>query len=613
MKTLSIKKFSYCTLLLGLLLLSGCAVQPDQDPLKNTKQLVKTGHKTLYENGAFHVPSTQVRLIPPGPSAFEFASELVGIRAKQSLTTSVNNAAQSFSVVSVGTQKTYRISENIYDGGNEFANWIRKHSRPGSVLLMSRAAPDAKYIIGESWFKAKKLSAFLTKSGDEVVKNSQALAQDIKQEGTLGSRNLFNNSKNLAASSVTNGFNNGANSLKQGREAFINGYLSLPDNLAKSREAMSVKNSWQEYKQLSQSSHDWRQQTSDKLAFYVKDSGDHYFSNIAESFNHSKEELNEASNTGSLAVLKSLGWALHGVFWQGMVKPAAQISAGSLGYVMVNGVVYPVVLVGQGAASLAELAVKVSWNSSKMAYDFVAPTTKAALAGLLATAQVSAGTLAGGAVITGGTSAAALGYTGTQLASLTVAGGGYLVGKGIQYIAVPVAASGVVISGSAIGVAVATAELGSGALVAVGGEVVAGSSQVGAVTASGATLAVGTTASVVAGASYGVYELSKAVVVPTGFTLGSGVVLGYGSLSQLAAHSVLAVSDASYMVLSMEGPNWVLYSVKGLLGEGEELVPGTVLNLEAMQNGGEEFKKLPISQAEMDKVIEALPQDIQAN
>jgi len=103
------------------------------------------------------------------------------------------------------------------------------------------------------------------------------------------------------------------------------------------------------------------------------------------------------------------------------------------------------------------------------------------------------------------------------------------------------------------------------------------------------------------------------VVVPTGFTLGSGVVLGYGSLSQLAAHSVLAVSDASYMVLSMEGPNWVLYSVKGLLGEGEELVPGTVLNLETMQNGGEEFKKLPISQAEMDKVIEALPQDIQTN
>ncbi len=613
MKAFLKNKLSQWTMVLGLFLLSSCAIQPDQDPLKNTKQLVKTGHKTLYENGAFHVPSTQVRLIPPGPSAFEFASELVGIRARQSLTTSVNNAAQSFSVISVGTQKTYRISANIYDGGNEFANWIRKHSRPGSVLLMSRAAPDAKYIMGESWENAKKLSAFLTKSGDEVVKNSQALAQDINQEGTLGSRNLFNNSKNLAASNVSSGFNNATNTLKQGREAFINGYLSLPDNLAKSREAMSVKNSWQEYKQLSQSSHDWRQQTSDKLAFYVKDSGDHYFSNIAESFNHSKEELNEASNTGSLAVLKSLGWALHGVFWQGMVKPAAQISAGSLGYVMVNGVVYPVVLVGQGAASLAELAVKVSWNSSKMAYDFVAPTTKAALAGLLATAQVSAGTLAGGAVITGGTSAAALGYSGTQLASLTVASGGYLLGKGIQYIGVPVAASGVVISGSAIGVAVATAEIGSGALVAVGGEVVAGSSQVGAVTVSGATLAVGTTASVVAGASYGVYELSKAVVVPTGFTLGSGVVLGFSSLSQLAAHSVLAVSDASYMVLSMEGPNWVLYSVKGLLGEGEELVPGTVLNLETMQNGGEEFKKLPISQAEMDKVIEALPQDIQTN
>ena len=613
MKAFVINKFRFQAMFLSLVLLSACAVQPEQDPLKNTKHLVKTGHKTLYENGAFHVPNTTVRLIPAGPDAFELASELVGVRAKQSLSTSISNAAQSFSVVSVGAQKTYHLSENIYEGGQEFSSWIREHSRPGSILLMSRAAPDAKYIMGESWEKAKKLSTYLADGGDYVVKNSGALAKDINREGTLGSGNLFNNSKKLAASNISNGVNRASNTLHQGHEAFINGYLALPDNLAKSREAMSIKNSWQEYTALSQASNEWRQQTSDKLAFYVKDSSDHYFSNVASSFNRSKEELNGASETGSLAVLKSLGWALHGVFWQGVMKPAAQLSAGSLGYVAVNGVVYPVVLVGQGAASLAELAVKVSWNSSKMAYDFVAPTTKAALAGLLATVQVTASTLTGGVIITGGTGAAALGYTGTQLASATVASGGYVLGKGIKYIGVPVAASGVVISGGAVGVAVAMAEVGSAAVVGASGEVVAGASQLAAVTTSGVTLAVGTTASVAVGASYGVYELSKAVVVPTGFTLGSGVVLGYGSLSQLAAHSVLAVSDASYMVLSMEGPNWVLYSVKGMLGEGEELVPGTVLNLEAMQSQGEEFKKLPISQAEMDKVIQGLPQGNQNN
>ena len=87
MKAFSINKLAYYPLLLGLFLLSGCAVQPDQDPLKNTKQLVKSGHKTLYENGAFHVPSNQVRLIPPGPPQFEFALECVGIRANHLLTT----------------------------------------------------------------------------------------------------------------------------------------------------------------------------------------------------------------------------------------------------------------------------------------------------------------------------------------------------------------------------------------------------------------------------------------------------------------------------------------------------------------------------------------------
>ena len=66
------------------------------------------------------------------------------------------------------------------------------------------------------------------------------------------------------------------------------------------------------------------------------------------------------------------------------------------------------------------------------------------------------------------------------------------------------------------------------------------------------------------------------------------------------------------MVLSMEGPNWVVYSVKGVLGVGEALAPGTVLDLENMQKEGEQFKKLPITPVEMDKVIEALPEDLTA-
>jgi len=600
------------------LLLSACATTTKQDvtsdvtqdPLKNTKQLVVKGHKSLYENGAFHIPNTSMSLIPAGPSAWEFAKELGGVRAGQALSTSLKNARDSVTVVSVGTKKTYEFSEDIYDGGNEFASWVTDHSRPGSMLLMSRAYPDAKYIVGSSWQAAASLGQSMANSGDAMADGSIELAKDILSVGESGSVAVMSGAWQTGTGLLSSGLRSGGQTLEQGAGAFVSGYVALPATLSKRASNMNPTQSWQQYAKASQPVHEWRGETSDKMAFYVKDSTQNYFSNIGQSFSKGSEELADSNQTGSLAVLKYLGWALHGVFWEGMIKPTAKISAGSLGYVAVNTVVYPVMLLGQGSVSLAELAVKVTWNSGAMAYEVVAPTGKAALAGIFGTLQAGAGTLAGGAVITGGAAVSGVEYVGTRVAAATVATAGYTVGKGVKYIGVPLVSSGVVIGGTAVGVAVAGGEVVAGTAVAVGGEAVALGSRVAGVATSATTLTVGTSASVVAGVGLGVYELSKAVVVPVTFEVTSGVVLGYSSVSQLAAHSILAVSDVSYMVLSMEGPNWVLYGVKGLLGNGEELVPGTVLDLEAMQQQGEEFKRLPVSAAEMDGVIEQMPQDL---
>jgi len=600
------------------LLLSACATTTKQDvtsdvtqdPLRNTKQLVVKGHKSLYENGAFHIPNTSMSLIPAGPSAWEFAKELGGVRAGQALSTSLKNARDSVTVVSVGTKKTYEFSEDIYDGGNEFANWVTDHSRPGSMLLMSRAYPDAKYIVGSSWQAAASLGQSMANGGDAMADGSIELAKDILSVGESGSVAVMSGAWQTGTGLLSSGLRSGGQTLEQGAGAFVSGYVALPATLSKRASNMNPTQSWQQYAKASQPVHEWRGETSDKMAFYVKDSTQNYFSNIGQSFSKGSEELADSNQTGSLAVLKYLGWALHGVFWEGMIKPTAKISAGSLGYVAVNTVVYPVMLLGQGSVSLAELAVKVTWNSGAMAYEVVAPTGKAALAGIFGTLQAGAGTLAGGAVITGGAAVSGVEYVGTRVAAATVATAGYTVGKGVKYIGVPLISSGVAIGGTAVGVAVAGGEVVAGTAVAVGGEAVALGSRVAGAATSATTLAVGTTASVVTGAGLGVYELSKAVVVPLTFEVTSGVVLGYSSVSQLAAHSILAVSDVSYMVLSMEGPNWVLYGVKGLLGNGEELVPGTVLDLEAMQQQGEEFKRLPVSAAEMDGVIEQMPQDL---
>jgi hypothetical protein len=595
-----------------LVVLSACASTGKNDPLKNTKQLVSRGHKSLYENGAFHVPNTSMSLIPAGPSAVEFALELGGIKAKQSFFTSLKNARDSVTVVSVGTQKTYDISKNIYDGANNFGTWVTDYSRPGSMLLLNKAYPDAKYIVGSSWESAKAISEKMANAGDALADSSVTLAKKVAKEGQQGSGAVMRGAWQTGAGFAKSGGQSGFETLQGGFDDFISGYVALPENLSQRAANMNPSQSWQQYAHAAQPVNEWRAKTSDKLAFYVKDSTQNYFSNIKGSFNKGGKELNDAEQTGSLAVLKYLGWALHGVFWEGMIKPATQISAGSLGYVAVNSVVYPVMLLGQGSVTLAELAVKVTWNSGAMAYDVVAPTGKAALAGIFGTLQAAGGTLAGGVMITGGAAVSGVEYVGTQVAAATVATAGYTVGKGVKYIGVPLAASGVVIGGTAVGVTVAGAEtLGAGALLASAEVLSLGSTVLGGATAA-TTMTVGTAGSVVAGVGLGLYELSRAVVVPAAFELTSGVVLGYGSVSQLAAHSVLAVSDVSYMVLSMEGANWVLYGVKDIFGVGDDLVPGTVLDLEAMQNQGEEFKRLPVSSTEMDGVIKNMPEDLKS-
>lgn len=53
------------TMLIALLclLFAGCASLPKEqdDPLQYTRKLVKEGHASLYNNGAFQVPRTEIR------------------------------------------------------------------------------------------------------------------------------------------------------------------------------------------------------------------------------------------------------------------------------------------------------------------------------------------------------------------------------------------------------------------------------------------------------------------------------------------------------------------------------------------------------------------------
>ena len=88
--------------------------------------------------------------------------------------------------------------------------------------------------------------------------------------------------------------------------------------------------------------------------------------------------------------------------------------------------------------------------------------------------------------------------------------------------------------------------------------------------------------------------------------------MSYGTLSHLGAHTILAASDFAYLVLSLEGPRWVVYAVKGNLGKGEDLPPGTMLNLREMQKAGEEIYALPVSDEDMKNVVNSVEHELPA-
>ena len=176
----------------------------------------------------------------------------------------------------------------------------------------------------------------------------------------------------------------------------------------------------------------------------------------------------------------------------------------------------------------------------------------------------------------------------------------------MQYIGVPLASAGIALGGGTVGTAVIGVGAVSGGTLFVGGEVSSATTQAFGNVIAGTARVGGTAVSAAGGAAYGVYELSKAVVVPAGYELGGGLILSYETLSHIAAHSILAVSDCAYMVLSLEGPRWVLYGVKGITGAGDDLPAGAAVDLKAMQEAGEEIYNLPVSDEEMKNVVNSV-------
>ncbi len=598
------------TALLGAAL-AGCGVKT-ADPLENTKKLVTEGHMSLYRNGAFQVPNTSISLIPAGPSTREFVGELMGMRAGQSFSTSIENAAQSVYIVSEGTKLTYNLAKDISTASKTGADAIQQYSQDSKTLLVYRSSEVGSNIVGKSWDLSKTTWKSAERVDTSISRNSLSLGNTIGDKGMEQGMALARNSVTAAKDISSASASRSASTLAFAKESFVKGYVTVPAKMKQRVGDLGESLKDAKLAGIVKAENEKRQGRSNRAVDLISNTVKNYPSNVSDSFTKAGKELSGSYNTTGLsfAVLKSLRWVLQGILWDATIEPAVRITSASVGYIGVNLLAFPSMVVVREGVATTKLAVEATWNTARMGYDLVAPTGTAAVASVFSLLDFTGSNLvAGGTAVAG----SAVGYTEaglSQAAEVIVKGGGYAAGKSVHYIGVPLASAGIALGGGTIGTAVGAAGMASGGVVYVAGEAGHATTHVLGNIIAGASLVAGTAASAVGGAAYGVYELSKAVVVPAGYELGGGLVLSYGTLSHLAAHSILAVSDCTYLVLSLEGPRWVLYAVQGKLGGGEDLPPGAVVDLKKMQESGEVIYYLPVPDDEMAKVVNSVYEEL---
>ncbi|MCV6608141.1 MAG: hypothetical protein OIF32_08015 [Campylobacterales bacterium] len=591
-------------------------------------------------------------------------------------------------------KKGYRLGKDLTSTSIEIGKELARRG-----IVLGKEAIEEGFYVGAGTIKASnKLGIELIKkspkTGKKIIDKSFSSANKIINSSSDVGRNLFNSSIKTATKINNYSEEKGKNNAIYAKDSFILGYAKLPKTLGKRADKINEYLTLDEFTQDYKIADKQREKNSLYFTEILSDTVDNYSRNVSSSFSKAKEELGTYKESGvAFASIKSLRWVLQGIFYDGLIKPITNLTTGSLGYIAVNGVVFPVMVVTNNGITMSKIAVGVTYNSAIGAYEIVAPTAEASLAGLLSTAQyiggkvastavIGAGTVGSAGIIGGGTvlgagatvgqvavgsgvaaggtaigtgivagktiegGARAVGGTiagagvsagGTVAGGATVAGGviagggttagkailgtgviagnygakgaiestGFVLGKGVKYIGAPITTAGITISQASYGVVAGGVGVTAGSGVVAIGEISSLTTKTVGGVAAGGTFVGGTTASVVTGTGLGAYQLSKAVVVPAGYTLSSGVVLSYGTVSHLSAHAILGVSDAAYLVLSLEGPKWVVYAVTGNLKDDDNIIEGAVVDLEKIQNRGSIIKRVELNKEQIEKVVQS--------
>lgn len=617
-------------LLLPLLLILSCASPSHDDPLKNTKKLVKEGHISLYKNGALNVPYTEVKLIAPGPQTFDLATNLIGVKAHDSLLLALSNISKSYGLIKRGTLGSLKLSKNIYNKTTELSNTIHQTSLNDSIYLIKRSSDLPKeavvtslkikdHVVSEMRNLESRIEASSKKFGEEAKRDflmsGTMTAQELRSDANKNDEKLISFANEFGESMKRES----NKSLSFSKEKFIQGWMSFPQKTVDRFKGYSL----DEFSKIIKQSNDTRENLNNKVSYLFSGNISEYKDDVNTSLGNAKEALTtKSSSIGlTLGAIRSLTWLTKAILWDATIKPLGKIGGAALGYATVNGIIYPSLVVSKGGQVTSEIAVEVVSDVAGTFYDLTAPTTIAAVSSVFALIERGGGaltkhTLLGYEKVTSSANkvikeAAAKGVEvsgqlGGNLVSVTANALGSASAATIHYVGIPLTSVGVPVIGGSTGVVLGTTGLAGGVGTLVGGETLAGSSYLFGTTLSTGTAIGGTALSVGAASGLALYESAKGIAVPSAYTMGSGIVLTYGNLTQLGAQTIYAATDAAYLVLSLEGPRWVLYAVKGKLGDGNDLSSGTILNLNEMKKHGEVFHAIPISEDEVKGVVESL-------
>lgn len=598
-------------LFIWLFLFSACAHIDKNDPLKNSKKLFDEGHSSLYQNGAFQIPSTKIKLIPEGPGPIGLALELSGTSAKNSFLSALSEAKDSVKIVVNGSKKSYELAQDGWDVSREMAKKISTESRSSGIWIIENSSELSKKIYGRTFelspsvknkllIYSKSLAEKGITAGDNVSvaidKDSSVFKNElIKKTGETSSK-LTSEAKEI---------------WNEGKNSFVNGYVVLPqkisDNFENTNKSITFKNYVDQYEK----SEDRRGKWSQEMSLIISGTLREYPTKNGDSVDKIKNEFLENTNTVGLtfASFKAAGAVVDRIFWEGGLKPIGKIGMAGLGYVFINGLAYPAMITAGAGIETGNVLVQITKGVGASAVEVVAPTGRAAISAIVSGAAWSTGTTThvlghGSAYLARGASLAA-----APVLKYAIQGSSIGAAKTIEYVGVPLAQAGIYIGGALSGVVTYGGGMVAGKTVDWGGQALSGGTTALGGAVATTTAMVGTVGSVGLGTLNGLYQVGKATAVPSAQILGGAVVLSYGTLTQLSAHTILAASDAAYFVLSMEGPSFVIYSIKGAVSSGDKLPTNAVLNLEKLRKQGEVVKKIPVSEQEIQKVLQQIEKE----